>query len=542
MRRIGIIALFAVAFFLLGCATQKPTHQGEMGLESFVSQKKPEKIPKEFLPSKVPWKMRKSNAESDMFYTSSLPRKPEVVFSVNISAIMADWLANAIVEGDKIFLADHTGVYVLRKDDGTLVWGAEIFFDDLHSRENSPLQPITKWRALGLYRLVSAYGVGKHLFVGTTNSVENDAYLLAFDKDSGELVWKVKLESEANASSRSAVTSNLIVAEGKVYVGSVRDEGYVFCVDENGNFIWRSKVGATVRGLAYGDGALFVTSDPSKKLYALDAKTGKVIWVFEHDDMLTAPSYRNGKIILSDSQRNLLALSKDGKPIWKKSLGVSGDVWGDPYIALSDKSIYAVGLRTLFTLDFDGNLVGNFTLESNERGGKPLVSRDIIILPVEKDGGGKIYLLWRGGVKLSEFEFQNVDWMPVVSAAYGEIYIATPNLLYKLADTEKPKIGSVETKLINESLVVNLRAYDGESALYKVLLVYSLNNSPWNYKEMEIARRYVMEPIGGYGLMEEEYTATIKAHSGLTVEFYIVAIDNSGNYEVSKVYAYRISK
>ncbi|MEM0203937.1 MAG: PQQ-binding-like beta-propeller repeat protein [Archaeoglobaceae archaeon] len=511
----------------------------------------PEEVPASFLPSKLPWEMRKSNAESDNFYASTLPRKPELVFSVNISAIMADWLANAIVEGDKIFLANHQGIYALNRDNGTLIWGVEVYSDTLEGRSVSHPQPVTKWRALGLWRFVEAYGVGKYLFVGTSSTPggEGDAYLLALNKENGELVWKVKLESEANASSRSAVTSNLIVAEGKVYVGSVRDEGYVFCVSEDGNFIWRNKVGANVRGLAYGDGVLFVTSEPSKKLYALNAKTGAIIWVFEHDAMLNAPSYRNGKIILSDSQGNLLALSKDGKLLWKKFLGVSGDVNNDPYIAVSDRSIYAVrglgeGPLNLLILDFDGNVAGNFTMASDERGGKPVASRDVVILPAVKErGGSKIYLLWRGSQKLSEFEFPSGDgWIPTLSVAYSEIYVASPNVLYKLSDTEKPKISSVEVKLANETLIFNVKAYDEGSALYKVLLVYSLNNSPWNYTEMEISRRYVMEPIGGYGLAEEDYTARVEVKPGLTVEFYIVAVDNSGNYETSKVYAYRISK
>ncbi|MFN3384869.1 MAG: hypothetical protein ACK401_08260, partial [Archaeoglobaceae archaeon] len=168
--------------------------------------------------------------------------------------------------------------------------------------------------------------------------------------------------------------------------------------------------------------------------------------------------------------------------------------------------------------------------------------QDVIVLPVEKDGNGKIYLLWRGSQKLSEFTFPNDGWMPVVSAAYGEIYVATPSHLYKLADMKKPKISDVGAKLLNETLVVNVKAYDEESALHRVLLAYSLNSSQWNYMEMEIARRYVMEPIGGYGLSEEDYSAKIQVSPGLTVEFYIVSIDNSGNYETSKFYAYRVSK
>jgi hypothetical protein len=64
----------------------------------------------------------------------------------------------------------------------------------------------------------------------------------------------------------------------------------------------------------------------------------------------------------------------------------------------------------------------------------------------------------------------------------------------------------------------------------------------WNYMEMEISRRYLVEPIGGYGLEEEVYDAIIPVQPNTTLEFYVVAIENSGNYGVSDVYAYQVSK
>ncbi|MEM0285512.1 MAG: hypothetical protein QXU85_07760, partial [Sulfolobales archaeon] len=74
-----------------------------------------------------------------------------------------------------------------------------------------------------------------------------------------------------------------------------------------------------------------------------------------------------------------------------------------------------------------------------------------------------------------------------------------PSTLYRLTDVVKPTIDNIEISY-NETLIIKVKAYDEQSALHKVLLVYSTNNSPWNYKEMDIARRYLMEPIGGYGV------------------------------------------
>ncbi|MEM2738967.1 MAG: PQQ-binding-like beta-propeller repeat protein [Candidatus Bathyarchaeia archaeon] len=550
----ALVAFFTI--FVLVLSVYVTYFRKETGLEEIAPLKEPENVPPESYPLKLPWVMEKSDERTSMFYASSLPRAPELAFKVNISANVGGELAEAIVEGDKIFLADHQGVYALSREDGSLVWGVEVYSDSPEVRAISHPQPVSKWKALGLWRFVEAYGLGKHLYVGTSSTPggEDDAYLIAFNKDNGDLVWKVKLESEGNATSKASVTSNLIVAGGRVFVGSVRNEGYVFCVSEDGVFQWRNKVGANVRGLTYGPGVLYVTSEPSTKLYALNPRNGEILWTFKHDFMLSTPIYKNNRIIVSDSQGNLLAVSWDGKPLWRKSLGISGDVNANPYVAVDDHNIYAVrGLgerpRNLFKLDLDGNVLGNFTMESDEDGGRPLTSCDVVILPVlHPHKYNKVYLLWRGFFKLREFKLGEKEeiWMPKVSAAYGEIYIiANPTTLYKFADSDNPIIGDVKAGLDNGDLTIHASACDGESGLHGVYLVYCFDGSYWSYQLMDISVRYIIEPIGGYGFGETPlpHDTRIKIPEGSTrVEFYVLAIDNVGNHETTNVCAYRIRK
>ena len=520
-------------------------------LEEAVSAREPEGVPADLLPLKLPWVMEKGSERAGAHYASSLPRTPGRVLRVSVSANVGGRLAEALVEGDKIFLADHQGVYALDREGGGLVWGVEVYSDSLVGRAASHLQPVSRWRALGLWRFVEAYGLGRYLYVGTSSTPGGDAYVLAFDKGSGELVWRVRLESESGATSRSSVTSNLVVAEGRVFVGSVRDEGYVFCVTEDGALQWRSRVGGSVRGLAYGSGALYVTSEPSTRLYALDPGTGKVLWIFEHDDMLSTPVYANGRIVLSDSLGNLLAVSPDGVLLWKKQLGVSKDVNTNPYVAVDGRNVYAVrGLggrpRELFKLDLNGSVLASFTMEGEEDGGRPLASNDVVVLPVLSRGYSRVYLLWRGVFKLGELEVEEGDviWMPKVSAAYGEIYVvANPAVLYKLSDIGRPLLGNVAVSLEDRELTVRASACDRESGLLGVYLVYSFDGSAWSYQAMDISVYYFMEPIGGYGFGEEPvpYSARIRIPEGsAALELYVLAIDNVGNYEITEVYAYRI--
>ncbi|MEM4141274.1 MAG: hypothetical protein QXG36_09240, partial [Nitrososphaeria archaeon] len=60
-----------------------------------------------------------------------------------------------------------------------------------------------------------------------------------------------------------------------------------------------------------------------------------------------------------------------------------------------------------------------------------------------------------------------------------------------------------------------------------------------------ISIRYLIEPVGGYGFGETlfPYDVRVEIAKGITtVEFYVIAIDNVGNYETTKVYAYLIHK
>ena len=49
----------------------------------------------------------------------------------------------------------------------------------------------------------------------------------------------------------------------------------------------------------------------------------------------------------------------------------------------------------------------------------------------------------------------------------------------------------------------------------------------WHYVEMEITRKYVIEPVGGYGFNGEEYIASIPNNKN---KYVIIIIDNVGNY------------
>ncbi|MFN4258491.1 MAG: PQQ-binding-like beta-propeller repeat protein [Gemmataceae bacterium] len=172
------------------------------------------------------------------------------------------------------------------------------------------------------------------------------------------------------------------VWEGRVYCGS--DDGYVYCLDaDSGKLLWRLQAGpeeawflgrgemisrwpirtgvAVYDGVAYFGAGIFPHEDIF--LYAVDARTGKVIW--KRDDLSEADATRNplspqGYLLVNDqylfvpSGRSLPVCfdRHTGKMIhqrthsWRKE-----GVMGGTRALLADGQIYAAGDHQLVALD-----------------------------------------------------------------------------------------------------------------------------------------------------------------------------------------------
>ncbi len=329
----------------------------------------------------------------------------------------------------------------------------------------------------------------------------------------------------------------MVVFDGKVCAGTV--DGSVACFAESGEKLWEKKVDGIVRGLAYGNKQIFVTTENGKRLHALSPLSGEEIWSYEAECPLTSPLYVQGMVVTS-CYGKVMAI-KEGKLLWSSDAGVRSDSTGNSYIATSGKQIFAASWHKLQILDLNGNIVGNFTIPEGEEPGIPLASEDVVVLPAKSSSSAKLYLLWRGEFLLDSIKLLESDevWMPSVSAAYGSIYVAVrvPDMVYRLGDDEKPEIRDVSVELVNGTLKVSAVVRDAGSGIYRTVLLYT-HDSEWISKDMQLSRRYVMEPIGGYGLEDEPYEATIPADG--RVELFVAAIDNAGNYAISDVRAYEV--
>lgn len=111
-----------------------------------------------------------------------------------------------------------------------------------------------------------------------------DAQLVALDQNTGDVVWKEKIDDYASGYSATAAP---IIADGVMLTGVSGGEfGVVGRVEardpKTGKMAWEVKNGAPLwGGVLTTGGNLVFWGTPEGYLKAADAKTGKVVWVFK---------------------------------------------------------------------------------------------------------------------------------------------------------------------------------------------------------------------------------------------------------------------
>jgi outer membrane protein assembly factor BamB len=526
MRLEVLFILLITLLILSGCSQieegKVSKEAKKISLVEIPPTKKKVGIPESLFPPKFSWRLFKGTERSDLYYASFIPRKPEVEFKVAVKPNFGGRLSTPIVFEDLVLISDSKVLYAYSREDGKLEW--------MWSYDSE--------------RDIKAYGAGESIYAAIFKTYPGERYdliLVALD-GRGSKLWESKVNSE-----RVNFATVLLVAEGKVFVGTVN--GFIYCFSEGGDFLWQRKVGGIVRGLAYGEGTLFATSEAKREIFAFDTR-GDLKWMRNTGGEAGTLLYSKGQVLLV-SASHLLCFSKDGELLWKKDLGAGTDVNKNSLLS-AGKSIYVarmVGEKplSLHILNSEGGEVGKFLVQMDENPGIPIATEDIVLLPVTKyNEYSKLYFLWRGGEKVYELMVEAEEtFQPRVSVDEGEIFVVfsinrTDGYLYKLSDWEEPLIKDVKAEIRNDSLLITSILHDPKSSIYRAFVFYSIDGE-WKISEMFPARRYIIEPIGGYGFGEEPYETRIDVKPSSTVEFYILAIDKVGNYRLSQNSAYRIS-
>lgn len=487
-----------------------------------------QEVPGEYLPLlEYSWTLSKADQGSTLATSSPIPRVPEKVLVKNVSANIGGLLGVPLVGEGMVILADSQGVYALNESNGELLWAAEVYLD--------------------FERFVEAYALGENVYVATSMAPEENSLLIALDKNNGGVIWKREIGEK--------VTSNMVVSQGMICFGTLWKEGKVHCFSETGEPLWSTFLERrSIKGLAVGNNMVFASLENSIKLYALNLKNGSFLWAYVHDSDVGSPSYKDGRVFFVDGDGGVIAVQENGSLLWRRDVGAGRDGNAHSLLAIADSGIYVSRVhgteKGLVILGFDGTEIGGFNVSMGEHPHAPVVAGDVVLLPVVGESYAKLYYLWRGSARLYDVAHLGEEVLPPgVSVAHGGVYAVfsrdrREHVLYWLQDREEPLITHV-TRVVdvyeNETAEVRATVLDGRSAIYRVVLSYNVNDSGWRYVEMEPEKRYVVEPRGGYGFVEEPFTADIPSQpAGSEVEYLVIAVDNVGNYAYSEKHRYAV--
>jgi outer membrane protein assembly factor BamB len=265
--------------------------------------------------------------------------------------------------------------------------------------------PAIRWRFQTDGRVIASPAVaGNTVYVGSA-----DRYLYAFDAATGAVRWKLRTGAR--------VASSPAVADGVVYVESY--DGALYAVDAaTGAQKWtfqtageRRFAAAHIHGAlpaaetmpdpfdvylsspAVWNGAVYFGSGDGN-IYALDAKTGAVVWKLKTGDVVHAsPAIADGVLYIGSWDRYFYAVdAKTGAVQWKFKTGEDRDIHnqegiqssavvadGVVYIGCRDSNLYALDART-------GALVWRYNNNGNWVIGSPAVADGVVYWATSDSG------------------------------------------------------------------------------------------------------------------------------------------------------------
>ncbi|MHB8643738.1 MAG: outer membrane protein assembly factor BamB family protein [Gaiellaceae bacterium] len=251
-------------------------------------------------------------------------------------------------------------------------------------------------------------------------STSKNGEVIAFSTGFGVVRWRRTIGPSE--------TSPLVVNK-LVYVGDWR--GDVWALREGtGAVVWRFHAGGAVKGgIAYSDGSVFFGAYDSR-LYALEARTGKLLWTAQSQDRLggrgqfySTPAVAYGRVYIGSTDGKVYSFgATTGTLRWSQSTG--GYVYASPAVWQGEVLIGSYS-RRFFALDA---ATGDIRWSVNANGpisGSPTVINDVVYFATLK---GRTYGLdARTGTSL--WTFPDGRYSPVVADS-KRLYLIGYSKLY----------------------------------------------------------------------------------------------------------------
>jgi outer membrane protein assembly factor BamB len=302
----------------------------------------------------------------------------------------AIWGTPAVSDGVVYVGSDDTNLYALGAGTGKLIW---------------------KFPTGGIVRATPA------LLDGVVYFTSDDGWLYAANATTGEQVWKVDIHSVAerevfdnNARVFDYLQSSPTIAAGAIYIGSA--DKNVYALDaKTGTVLWTFATEDLVRATATVDNGTVYIGSWDGLLYALDAATGEMRWKY-FTGFTTLPHYLYRPVqskalvldgIVYDAGRKASVVAVDaatGKRVWEYNYGAGLWVESSPNIVDGTLYIGSSGSQALFEINPQtGKRIGGLAT-GTFNWGTPLVVNGVLYT------GGTVYQEPREKGGLLAFDIQ----------------------------------------------------------------------------------------------------------------------------------------
>jgi len=200
----------------------------------------------------------------------------------------------------------------------------------------------------GLYRLRPAIS-GQTIYVASV-----DGEVAAFDRNSGDTLWEVELET--------SLSGGVGVYEDALLLGS--SDGKVLKLDaRSGELTWSVPVRGEILSPPQSNGKVVVVQTNDGKLQGLDFATGKLLWTYDSNiPVLTvrgtsSPIVHNDLVYAGFANGRVLALNANtGAIVWEVRVAISQGRSEIERLVDIDGTMELAG-NELYAASYQGNLV-----------------------------------------------------------------------------------------------------------------------------------------------------------------------------------------
>ena len=234
--------------------------------------------------------------------------------------------------------------------DGESVFTAFMIDNGIQVSSTSVDGEINWQKTAGTFQTRHGYGSSPVIYkslVIVSGDNPGSGFISAFDRTSGDLVWRVSRKNESSYATPSILSLN--GEDNLVMSGMDQVIGYD---PATGDELWSSEGPApTTANTVISDGKLIFAGGgyPDHRFYAIDPSSAEVVWKDDVKNYVPSPILIDDQVAVPQDGGIITCYqASDGKELWKLRIGQ--DLSGSPVRV--DKRLYLGGEKgTLFVID-----------------------------------------------------------------------------------------------------------------------------------------------------------------------------------------------